>query len=57
MTKERMPMFQRKPILHENDNKQKHMQERQHDDIKSQMETATDINESMSPSESWISKG
>lgn len=49
-------MFQRKPILHEND-KQEHMQERQHDDIKSQMETATDINESMSPSESWISKG
>lgn len=46
-------MFQRKTIKHENDN----TQERQHDDIKSQMETATDINESMSPSESWISKG
>ncbi|XP_063406174.1 uncharacterized protein LOC134690130 [Mytilus trossulus] len=49
MTRERMPMFQRKPIIHENDN----TQERQYDDIKSQMETAT---ESISPSESWISK-
>ncbi|VDH93009.1 Hypothetical predicted protein [Mytilus galloprovincialis] len=49
MTKERMPMFQRKPIMHENDNKQ----ERQHEDIKSQMETPM---ESISPSESWISK-
>lgn len=42
-------MFQRKPIMHENDK-----QERQHEDIKSQMESAM---ESISPSESWISKG